>query len=283
MPSPNTIAICGKGRIASAALSYLVHWLAANRLDVPVVACPNGDDKGFDTWQQSLARSAHLLGVRRAETKELETDASLLLISLEYDKIIPVRRFASSTLFNIHFSELPKYRGVLTSVWPILNGETHAGVTLHQMDPGVDTGAIVAQRRFQLPADCTARRLYDLYMDEALVLFREQIGALVSGSYTTTPQDASRGSYYDRKSLDLRKTEIDLTQPGDVICRFVRAMTFPEYQLPTLGGRAVRSCAVVGSQAQPSPRQPTGRPLRETAYSTSYLAGDDTVVELVWG
>src|ERR1019366_6722518 len=141
MDSPiSLIALCGKNRIAVSALSYTLHALSAWGLDIPVVVCPNRDDSGCDTWQPSMARAAVLLGIETKSVQELEGDAGMLLISLEFDRIIKTGRFASKRLYNMHFSNLPKYRGVFTSIWPILNGETEAGVTLHEICDQVDAG-----------------------------------------------------------------------------------------------------------------------------------------------
>jgi methionyl-tRNA formyltransferase len=201
-----------------------------------------------------------------------------VLFSLEYDRILKVDRFASQRLFNIHFSALPRYRGVFTSIWPILNGETESGVTLHRIDPGVDTGDIIAQRRFPLSSHLTARQLYDLYEDEAGVLFAEWFTRLLEEDPPGTAQDSDQASYYDRASLDLSSVEVDLNRSAEQVCRFVRAFTFPEYQLPTLNGRAIRSCGVIPGRSDGRP----GRMLRRSPVSSSYVVADGQMVELVW-
>ena len=275
---PNRVVLCGKGRIATSALSFCVHHVATQRLPSRVLACPNSDDRGYDTWQPSLIRAADQLRVERVNLCDVESDPSLVLISLEYDRIIRVNRFASRRLFNIHFSALPAYRGVYTSIWPLLRGEREAGVTLHYMDSGADTGAIVAQRRFPVPAHLTARHLYELYSDEGLALFREWLPVLLMTVPDATPQREDGASSFNRGSLDLRQREIDLTLPPERIGAFVRAYTFPEYQLPTLGGRAVRGCAVLPGHTEAAP----ATLLHETAFSSSYATGDGGIVELIW-
>jgi methionyl-tRNA formyltransferase len=276
---PSAIVICGKGSIATSALSYTVHYAAAHALSSRVLASPNADDKGFDTWQQSLTRAASQLGVGRVGLKEIESIPDLLLVSLEYDRIVPVMRFASKRLFNIHFSALPRYRGVYTSIWPVLNGETSVGVTLHYMDPGVDTGDIVANRTFDIPPYATSRDVYQRYMQEGLELFRDWLPRLLTSLPRGTPQIESDATSYNRKSLDVRQVEIDLTVGSAAICAFVRAFAFPEYQLPILRGRAVRACSIIPGPTSLSP----GTAIHETAYSTSFAAGDGTMVELIWG
>ncbi|WP_241392744.1 formyltransferase family protein [Pseudomonas chlororaphis] len=74
--------------------------------------------------------------------------ASTAFISLEFDRIVVPGRFSISRVSNIHFSRLPEYKGMFTSVWPLLESRAEAGVTLHFIDRGIDTGEIVAQQVF---------------------------------------------------------------------------------------------------------------------------------------
>lgn len=270
--------ICGKGRIATRALSFTVHYAAAQALSFRIQACPNKDDPGTDTWQPSLIRAASSLGVECIELSTVESVPDLLLISLEYDRIIPVRRFASQRLFNIHFSALPRYRGVYTSIWPILNRERASGVTLHYMDQGVDTGRIVAQATMPLPPYMSARQLYDVYLDEGLALFQGWLPRLLATMPAGLEQDSSHATSYDRRSIDVREVQVDFSRDADAVCTFVRALTFPEYQLPMVGARAIKACAAVPGTTN----QPPGTPLHETDYSTSFAVGAGGIVELVW-
>ena len=272
------VALCGKNRVAVAALGHLVHVLDANWPDTRLVAVPNAGDEGKDGWQPSFRAAAQRLGVPIVDMASLHPVADLVLVSLEYDKIIRTAKFASQRLYNIHFSALPAYRGVFTSMWPILNGETHSGVTLHFIDPGIDTGAIVAQRLFGIPSYCTSRQLYEMFLDHGIELFRSSIASLLSGTPAGVPQDEAKASYYSRSSLDLSQREIDLTAAAERISRFVRTMAFPEYQLPTLSGRRVRNCRVVSG----STSERAGTLLRETELSSSFATGDGGIVELVW-
>ena len=275
---PSQIVICGKGRIATAALSFTVHHCATQRLPCTIATCPNSDDRGYDSWSESLARAAALLAVPTVQMSDVEQVPDLLLISLEYDRIIPVARFKSTRLYNIHFSALPKYRGVFTSIWPLLNRESTVGVSLHVMDAGVDTGDVIDQRLINIATYTTSRQLYEHYMDEGLALFRSWLPRLITSVPAATAQDSSRASSYNRRSLDLKRLELPLTEDGESVCAFVRAFSFPEYQRPTLGGRAVRACAVLPATTAAAP----GTELHRTAYSSAYAVGKCEVVEIIW-
>lgn len=277
-PLPSLIVICGKGRIAAAALSFTVHHVVSNALGCRIVACPNRDDKGYDTWQESLIRTADLLGVEIVGLEAVQDIRDLVLVSLEYDRIVRVDRFLSRRLFNIHFSALPKYRGVFTSIWPLLNRESQTGVSLHFMDAGADTGDVIDQISIPVPEYMTARQLYDQYMDAGLTLFRKSLPRLLTTVPPGTPQDNSAASAYNRKSIDLRALEVPFAADAEAVCAFVRAFTFPEYQRPTVNGRAVRSCARLPTRTSAAP----GTPIHETAYSSAIATGAHGVVEIIW-
>ena len=152
-----------------------------------------------------MIRAANTLGIATRSISSLRDQANVLIISLEYragSSSPEVRR--ARTLQHPLLAALPAYRGVFTSIWPILNGETQAGVTLHEIDNGIDTGPIVDQRLFSLPPSLTARRLYDLFMDEAFELFKGNLVRLIQGDVKAVPQDNDRASYYGRSEHQLR-------------------------------------------------------------------------------
>ncbi len=139
--------IAGKNNIAVFALNYLILNMKLNKGKVAVVC--NETDDGNNSWQMSLQKRAKELGVSEISLKDAEKYA-LVFLSLEFDKIIKPKNFATDKIFNIHFSLLPKYKGMYTSIWPVLYNDRASGVTLHRIDSGIDTGEIIAQKRFPI-------------------------------------------------------------------------------------------------------------------------------------
>ena len=86
---------------------------------------------------------------------------NLIFISIEYETLIDPKKFESKELFNFHFSLLPKYRGCHTNFFQIFNGEKFSGVTLHKIDNGIDTGAIVDQLKFNIYLNTNAFNNYN--------------------------------------------------------------------------------------------------------------------------
>ena len=233
------VCLAGKSDIAIAILDTVLE----TRASADVVVLPNRTDTGEDGWQPSLIKAAHRRGLRIVRPEAVQDTGELLFLSLEYDRLIDPERFRSRRLYNIHFSLLPKYRGVYTSVWPILNGEIESGVTLHVIDAGIDTGDIVSQHRFPLDASDTARDLYMKYHAAGIELVRAHLPILMDGDPVATPQPAIGASYYSRSSLDFERITIDLRKTAWEIHNQIRAFVFREYQLPTVMG-----CAVTGSR-----------------------------------
>ena len=163
------ICIAGKNNIAVWALRYLLH-IGICRQDIFIL--PNASDCGYDTWQYSLLKCAKDENLMVVTLQDIYAMSDLLFISLEFDKLIDIEKFASKNLFNIHFSNLPKYKGAYTSIMPLLYGESETGVTLHKIDSGVDTGDIVDQMTFAIGLQDSARMLYDNYNKYAFLLFK---------------------------------------------------------------------------------------------------------------
>ena len=108
-----------------------------------------------------------------------------------YGRILPGWMLAAPRLgcLNIHSSLLPKYRGAAPINWAIAAGETETGVTLMQMDEGMDTGAIIAQRRVTIGADETAAELTRRLAALGAELLIEMLPEIAEGKIEPVAQD----------------------------------------------------------------------------------------------
>jgi len=104
-------------------------------------------------------------------------------------------------VINFHNGPLPRYGGVNVCSWAIINGESQHGVTWHYVDEGIDTGAIVAQRCFDLAPAETAVSLIMKCISTGTALFREWLPRLADGTLTGQVQDASQASYFSLKDI----------------------------------------------------------------------------------
>lgn len=222
------ICLAGKNEIAVYGLSILLELVDKENL---CVIC-NATDDGFDTWQPSFLKAAIENGIEVKTLEECYRIDGLIFISLEFDKIISPNKFVNANLYNIHFSNLPSYKGMYTSALPLLNGEKSSGVTLHHINAGIDTGDIIDQIQFPISDSDTARDLYDKYLLHSKILLRKNIAKLLSGEVISYPQSTKGSTYYSKKAIDYKCLEVDLRQTAEQIKNQIRAFTFPEYQVP---------------------------------------------------
>jgi len=131
-------------------------------------------------------------------------------------------------VINLHSAYLPCNRGANPNVWSIVNA-TPAGVSLHYIDAGIDTGDIIAQE--QVPVDWldTARTLYEKLEKEAFKLFQQSWPDIKSGKIKIRKQ-VGKGSFHRLKDLE-RIDRIDLGKKYKAkdLINILRSRTFPPY------------------------------------------------------
>lgn len=127
--------------------------------------------------------------------------------------------------FNLHGSLLPKYRGRVPTNWAILHGETETGVTLHKMIAKPDAGDIVAQKKISIDATDTALVLHEKIRQAAEQLLADTLPLIKIGDYSATPQDASKATYFGRRSTE--DGLIDWSKSATEVNNLVRAVTEP--------------------------------------------------------
>ncbi|MDD6716274.1 MAG: methionyl-tRNA formyltransferase [Firmicutes bacterium] len=123
---------------------------------------------------------------------------------------------------NIHGSLLPKYRGAAPVQWAVINGEEKSGLTIMQMDKGLDTGDILLQEETVLQPEETAGSLYDRLSAMGGPLILKTLDLLEEGTLTRRPQPAEGSSY--AKMLRKEDGLIDFEKPASETCRLVRGL-----------------------------------------------------------
>lgn len=123
---------------------------------------------------------------------------------------------------NIHASLLPKYRGAAPINWAIINGEKETGVTIMQMNEGVDTGDMLSHVVVPIAPKETAESLFDKLAKAGAKLIVETLPKLEAGEIIPVPQDESQSSHVKMMNKSLGK--IDWNQDAVVIERLVRGL-----------------------------------------------------------
>jgi methionyl-tRNA formyltransferase len=106
-------------------------------------------------------------------------------------------------VYNIHGGPLPGYRGVplATVAYAILNDEPEFAATLHRVDPGIDTGPVVAEDRFPIDPEDVFEDVMAELVEACHRLFVENLDAAVAGTLTTRPQPDGPSGYYGNKAV----------------------------------------------------------------------------------
>jgi methionyl-tRNA formyltransferase len=176
-------------------------------------------EMGFGLYQPDRIRDE----AAQARIVEYRPDA---LIVVAYGQILPSSLIGAPRLgtINVHASLLPRHRGPAPVEWAILSGDSETGVTIMQMDAGVDTGPIFSQERLSIKPDESAGQLERQLASLGAGLLVRTIEGLQSGRIKPTPQASDGVSYAPR--LKSENGKLDPTTMSAVeIDRRVRALS----------------------------------------------------------
>ena len=161
--------------------------------------------------------------------RELTPDIGL---SIMFGYILrpPLLSVFPSGILNLHLSYLPFNRGSAPNVWSIIEG-TPAGVTLHRIDAGMDTGDILAQEQVAVDIFDTGESLYRKLQAASMALFQSAWPQFRAGQLFPVPQLSSSGSSHRDRDLD-KIDEIDLerTYRARDLIDLLRSRTFGGYR-----------------------------------------------------
>ncbi|EEY97960.1 formyltransferase family protein [Vibrio vulnificus] len=243
------VLVAGKNNIAIDVVKALLYRPEVDE----VFAIFNANDNGIDGFQRSFKKFCLSNGIKSLSLSEAYGCEDALFLSLEFDKIVDPNRFSHKNIYNIHFSLLPKYKGMYTSAWPIINGESTSGVTFHCIDRGIDTGDIIFQEAFTLAEHETAKSLYQKYIDTGTCLILRNLKNILSGDLVKRPQGSDKSSYYSKKSIDYSNVKIDFNKAAFQVKRQIDAFTFRDYQLPDINGRKVCGVEISDNKSKEKP------------------------------
>lgn len=172
-----------------------------------------------------------------AELAELKPD---LMIVAAYGLLLPrsVLDIPRLGCLNVHASLLPRWRGAAPIQRAILAGDRETGITIMQMEEGLDTGPMRLRMSCPISANDTAGSLHDrlaLLGGEALLAALEQ---LQEGKLPSEPQDSAATTYATKLSKE--EARLDWTRPATELDRAVRAYNPVPVAFTTLAGQTLR-------------------------------------------
>ena len=172
---------------------------------------------------------------------------------------------------NVHASLLPRWRGAAPIQHAILAGDAETGISLMQMDEGLDTGPVYACRAIAIRPDETAATLHDQLAELGAILLDEQLDDIVSGRLPAEPQDDSVSTY--APLIKKQDGAIDWRRPAGEIDRQIRAMTPWPGAFSSWQGKRLK---ILSADLAPDISRPGGQPgqVVETAEGAAVLTGE---------
>ncbi len=217
--------------------------------------------RGKEVFQAPVKRVANQAGlpiyqperIRRVESIELlKSIAPDLMVVVAYGQIIPqtIIELPKYGILNVHASLLPKYRGAAPIQWAIANGETETGVTIMQIDAGLDTGDVLLNEPVTIRADETAPELSERLAPIGAKLLIKVMEEIAANTLRKHKQNAAEATYAPM----LKKEDglIDWARPARHIHNRMRGFApwpgaytrFRRQQLVILGARVAERLRV---------------------------------------
>ncbi|MDO5455935.1 MAG: methionyl-tRNA formyltransferase [Eubacteriales bacterium] len=181
----------------------------------PVHEC--ADKWGIPVFSPVKIREPEAVERLRQEAPDLIVVAAFGQILIK--EILDLPRYGC---VNVHASLLPKLRGAAPIQWAVINGDAVSGVTIMQMDEGLDTGDILTQEEIPLAPDETGESLYNKVARLGGELLVKTLPAIEAGELTPVPQDDSASTYASMLRRDMGN--IDWSLPAAQIERLVRGL-----------------------------------------------------------
>ncbi len=146
-----------------------------------------------------------------------------VMVVIAYGLILPSQVLAIPRLgcINVHASLLPRWRGAAPIQRALIAGDRQTGVTIMQMDEGLDTGDILAQASCSIEATDTAGTLHDRLAALGATLLLQALQRLEQGELKAEPQQEAQACYADK--ITKAEAEIDWHDSAEQIDRQVRA------------------------------------------------------------
>jgi methionyl-tRNA formyltransferase len=239
------IVFAGSRTIGYRCLEYLLE--NQDKFDAEVVGVLTNDEQVLgSTLIISELAAKHGVPWIPSLADYLELPQVDILLSVQYHEILKKAHIdkAAEIAINLHMAPLPEYRGCNQFSFAIDNEDEEFGTTFHRLEEGIDSGAILFEKRFPIPPDCWVQDLYELTVEKSYELFEEYLERLVRGDYTPVSQE----EYLDKRSTSLhyRKEihtlkQIDPNWDAERIYRRLRATYMPGYPPPfmMLEGRKI--------------------------------------------
>ena len=237
-PSPLRVAFAGTPEFAAAALAAILHAGHAVPLVLTQPDRPAG--RGMKLTPSAVKQLASAHDVPVAQPRSLRLDGRYpedaraaqaaigavgadVMVVAAYGLILPAWVLQAPRLgcLNIHGSLLPRWRGAAPIHRAIEAGDAETGITIMQMDEGLDTGPMLLEAREPILADDTTSTLHDRLAALGARLVLQALDDAARGALQPRTQPADGVTYAYK--IEKAEAAIDWSQPAEVLARRIRA------------------------------------------------------------
>lgn len=156
-------------------------------------------------------------------------------------------------MVNVHASLLPRLRGPAPVQWAVLNGDETTGVSIMQLEPGLDTGPVLHRIETEVMADETGGELLERLAELGAAALIEALTMLAAEPTKAVPQDNALATYAPK--IDRVSAHLDWTRDAATVARAIRAFdpepgawtTLDDHEVKLFGGQAVNGAGAPGT------------------------------------
>jgi methionyl-tRNA formyltransferase len=177
------------GHLVIGAVTRIDKQAGRGRIMTPPPVKLAAQDLGIPIFQPRRVREPEFVDTLRSLAPDL-------IVVAAYGQILPkdILRLPTFGCINIHASLLPAYRGAAPVAWAIIRGETATGITIMQMDEGMDTGALLLQEHVPIEEGDTTGTLTDKLALLGARLITEALPRIEAGTLVPLPQDDGKAT-----------------------------------------------------------------------------------------
>ena len=178
---------------------------------------------------------------------------------------------------NVHASLLPKYRGAAPIQYAIIKGEKESGVTIMQMDIGMDTGAMLDKVVVPIAENTTMGELHDALREQGAALLLEVIDKIAAGTAVAEPQDNEQATY--ATLLDRSMEHIDWSKTAQEVHNLIRGFNpAPSTFTKLPNGKSLK---IWGSKMTDKSSAAAAGTVIETGKHSFFVACGEGVLEII--
>ena len=202
--------------------------------DIVLVVSPYYDNLAHKRLEKNCLRN----GIEYIREKDINSNSLFKKLKLKSPDLIVIAHFEklikkniidlpTNGCINLHPSLLPNYRGMSPQHWPIINGESKTGVTVHFVDETADTGDIIIQREIPIYSDMYVHDLQLKFINIYKTIVVDAIKLLNNNDFIPLKQSHLKGSYYGK--LKRQQCKIDLNKSCIQNYNLIKGVSRPYY------------------------------------------------------